>query len=132
MKRYKTGIAWGCWDGLTEAHLRVLKEAKENCEFLIVGVSDDYYIKTKKNAIPVLSWEERMLIVRRLCNKVIPQSYYFTKRQAIECFNPDVIFVGEEYKNKDWEAKQFNIPIHFVKHDKKIHSDDIRAINKKT
>lgn len=128
MKRYKIGITWGCFDGLSEAHLEVLNQAKNNCLYLIIGVSDDDYIRVKKKSEPILSWEERMLIVSKIADKVIPQSEYFTKALACHYFKPDVIFVGHEYKDKDWEGKKLGIPIHYIKHNKKIHSTNIRKL----
>ena len=127
MKKSK-GITWGCFDGLSEAHLKVLGEAKRSCDYLIVGVSDDNYIREKKKSEPILGWEQRMLIVSKLADKVIPQSKYFTKEKACQYFKPDVIFVGDEYRNKEWDGKKLGIPVCYIKHYINIHSTNIRKL----
>jgi len=125
-KKYKVGIAWGCWDGLTSAHIEILKQAKDKCDYLIVGVSDDQYIRTHKWKNPILDFGTRMMIVSKLCDRVIPQSSYFTKEMAVKHFRPDVIFVGDEYENKEWDGKKLGVNIEYIKHNNLIHSSDIK------
>lgn len=44
----KVGLANGCWDLFHAGHRRFLWEAKQACDFLIVGVNDDFSIRRAK------------------------------------------------------------------------------------
>jgi cytidyltransferase-like protein len=126
MKKYNLGITWGCFDGLSEAHLQILEQARSKCKKLIIGVSNDNYIKEKKKQKPILDEITRKLILSKFADIIVPQASWFSKKDAVDKLKPDVIFVGKEYQNKDWEGKELGLPIIYIKHNKTIHSTKIR------
>lgn len=99
-KKYKIGYTTGVFDLFHIGHLNILKRAKEQCEYLIVGVSTDDLVKTYKNKIPVIPFEERVAIIEaiRYVDKVVPQTS-MDKLSAVEKHGVDVVFVGS-----DWEG----------------------------
>lgn len=75
MKNYKIGYTTGVYDMFHIGHLNILKRAKEQCDYLIVGVSTDEVVKSYKNKTPIIPFEERIAIVQELkcVDEAVPQ-----------------------------------------------------------
>ena len=100
-KKYKTGYTTGVFDLFHVGHLNILKMAKEQCEYLIVGVSTDELVQKYKNKSPIIPFEERVAMVGgcRYVDKVVPQKNR-DKYAAFEKYKFDVMFVGDDWKGK--------------------------------
>jgi glycerol-3-phosphate cytidylyltransferase len=83
-------------------HLNILKRAKEQCEYLIVGVTTDALCFKRKKKYPIICEAERMAIVSELrcVDKVVPQEN-MDKLEAVEKFNADAVFVGSDWKGTE-------------------------------
>lgn len=101
MKKYKIGYTSGVYDMFHIGHLNLLKRAKEQCEYLVVGVTTDE-LAQYKNKIPIIPYEERKQIVEAIkyVDKVIPQKN-MNKLDACKKINADVIFVGDDWKGTE-------------------------------
>lgn len=101
-KKYKIGYTTGVFDMFHIGHLNILKKAKEQCEYLIVGVSIDELVENYKHKIPIIPFEERMSIVEAIkyVDQVVPQ-YSMDKFAAWERLHFDVIFHGDDWKGSD-------------------------------
>lgn len=99
MKKYKVGYTTGVFDMFHIGHLNILRNAKELCEYLIVGVSTDDLVKSYKHKNPVIPFEERMAIVESIkyVDKVVPQ-ISMDKFAAWEDIRFDAIFHGDDWK----------------------------------
>lgn len=119
MKKYKIGYTTGVFDLFHIGHLNILKRAKEECEYLIVGVSTDELVKEYKHKVPVIPFEERIAIVEaiRYVDKVIPQTT-MDKYEAWKKEKFNVIFHGDDWKNSDiyneMEEKLKAVGVEFV------------------
>ena len=97
-------------------HLNVLKNAKERCEYLVVGVSTDELVKEYKNKVPVIPYEERSEIVAaiRYVDKVVPQVDMNKLNSAAEA-NADAIFVGDDWKGTEkWNTYEKELNAHGI------------------
>ena len=96
---YKIGYTTGVFDLFHIGHLNILKRAKEQCEYLIVGVSTDEVVETYKKKKPVIPFEERFEIIKsiRYVDKAIPQTS-MDKMKAWETLRFDVLFHGSDWK----------------------------------
>jgi cytidyltransferase-like protein len=111
-KKYHTGYIAGVFDLFHMGHLNMFKKAKEQCEYLIVGVVTDEGVRKYKKTVPFIPFEERIEMVRS-CKYVdeaveIPLHYGGT-RDAYRMYQFDCQFSGSDYTdNPDWLAdKEF-------------------------
>ena len=101
MKKYRVGYTTGVFDMFHIGHLNILRRAKEQCEYLIVGVSTDELVKEYKNKTPIIAFEERAEIVQSIdcVDRVIAQENR-DKYEAWRELKFDVMFVGDDWKGK--------------------------------
>ena len=93
------GYTTGVYDLFHIGHLNILKRAKEQCDFLIVGVSTDELVMREKNKRPIIPYEDRIRIVEaiRYVDKVVPQKDK-NKLAAFERYRFDKMFVGSDWQ----------------------------------
>ncbi|MDD3228959.1 MAG: adenylyltransferase/cytidyltransferase family protein [Oscillospiraceae bacterium] len=117
------GYTTGVYDMFHIGHLNLLKRAKEQCDFLIVGVSTDELVRKEKNKTPVIPFNERIEIVQaiRYVDKVVPQ----TDKNKLEAWNRyhfDKMFVGSDWHgNAKWieyeaQFSPLGVEIIYLKH----------------
>lgn len=96
------GYTTGVFDMFHIGHLNILKRAKEQCDYLIVGVSTDDVVEQYKHHRPVIPFEQRMEIVAAIkwVDQVVPQKT-MDKMQAWRELHFDVMFHGSEWKGSD-------------------------------
>ena len=137
-KPYKIGYTQGVYDMFHIGHLNILKRAKEQCEYLIVGVSTDEVVKTYKHKHPVIPFEERIAIVEaiRYVDKVVPQTS-MNKMEAYKVLKFDALFHGSDWKGSDMYEKivadfeKVGVDVVFLPHTDGISSTIIREkVNK--
>lgn len=99
MKRFKIGYTTGVFDMFHIGHLNILKRAKEQCEYLVVGISTDELVQNYKNKTPIIKFEERCAIVEAIkyVDKVVPQ-FDMDKFEAVKSLDADVVFVGSDWQ----------------------------------
>ena len=100
------GYTTGVYDMFHIGHLNILKRAKEQCDYLIVGVSTDELVKHDKNKTPIIPFAERCAIVEaiRYVDKVVPQPDK-NKFGAWEKYHFNKMFVGSDWKGTPQWAK---------------------------
>jgi len=94
------GYTTGVFDMFHIGHLNILKRAKEQCDYLIVGVSTDELVKSYKNKIPIIPFEQRFEIIKSIkyVDDVVPQ-ITMNKMDAWEKYKFNVMFHGNDWKN---------------------------------
>lgn len=116
MKKYKIGYTTGVFDLFHIGHLNILRNAKEQCEFLVVGVSTDELVIEYKNRIPIIPFQERKAIIEAIkyVDLVVPQTN-MDKISACKDFNVDVVFHGD-----DWKGSALYTEIEKMLHDSDV------------
>ncbi len=102
MKKDIVGYTTGVFDLFHIGHLRLLQNAKSQCDRLIVGVSTDELVETYKNKKPIIPYEERVEIVSALkcVDEVVPQKH----RDKVASYHEikfDIMFVGSDWKGSE-------------------------------
>ena len=100
------GYTAGAFDLFHIGHLNLLRNCKQNCDKLIVGVSTDELIARTKNKKPVIPFAERVEIVRqcKYVDEVVTQDD-LDKVNAWEKLRYDVLFSGDDWEgNPRWKA----------------------------
>lgn len=95
------GYTTGVYDLFHIGHLNLLRQAKAQCDYLIVGVSTDELVSYKhKHA--VIPFEERKEIVGAIkyVDEVVTQEN-MNKIEAWEKYHFNVMFVGDDWKGTD-------------------------------
>ena len=95
------GYTTGVYDLFHIGHLNLLKNAKSQCDYLIVGITSDEAAQYK-NKKPFISQEERMEIVGAIkyVDKVVLQED-LNKIKAWDKYHYDILFVGNDWQGTD-------------------------------
>lgn len=98
-KKYQIGYTTGVFDLFHIGHLNLIRRAKEQCEFLIVGVNTEELVKEYKGKTPVISFEQRLEIVAsiRYVDAAIAQTN-LDKLKAWEILRFQALFQGDDWK----------------------------------
>ena len=99
MKKYTIGYTTGVFDLFHIGHLNILRRAKEQCDYLIVGVSSDELVEKEKNKRPIISLADRMEIVAAIkyVDEVVVQPDK-DKVKAWERYHFNKMFVGSDWQ----------------------------------
>lgn len=127
------GYTTGVYDMFHIGHLNILRRAKEQCDFLIVGVSTDELVQHDKNKTPIIPFADRCKIVEAIkyVDQVVPQCDK-NKFGAWEKYKFHKMFVGSDWKGTNaWnkfeeEFKPIGVEIIYLEHTDGISSTILR------
>lgn len=134
MKKYKIGYTQGTYDMFHIGHLNLLRNAKTQCEKLVVGINTNALVMKYKNKYPVIDEQDRAEIVKELksvdevilCNTL-------SKISIWEIVHFDAIFIGDDWKgNARWiktekELTPLDVDVVYLPHTDGICSTFLRA-----
>lgn len=134
MKKYKIGYTQGVYDMFHIGHLNLINQAKEWCDYLIVGVNADDLVYSYKNKIPVIKENDRASIISNI--KAVDKCIIATTLDKIEILKEikfDAIFIGNDWKgNPRWEKtkidlQKYGVDVVFLNHTPNISSTYLRT-----
>lgn len=111
----------------------MLREAKEQCDYLICCLQVDPSIDRKEKNAPIQTIVERytQLNAVKYVDEIIP---YLTEKDLediLQMYQIDVRILGEEYRDKEFTGKDIchkrGIQLHFNKRDHRFSSSELRG-----
>lgn len=129
------GYTTGVFDLFHIGHLNILKKAKENCDYLIVGVTTDEEVERVKKKRPIIPYAERAEIVEAIkyVDEVVPESDT-DKLKASETIPFNRIFKGDDWRGTPkWnryesEFSKKNIDVVYFEYTKGTSSTHLRNV----
>lgn len=132
MSKVKVGIVFSTFDLLHAGHIGMLREAKDNCDYLICGLQTNPQIdRVEKNA-PVQTLVERyaQLNAVKFVDEIVPYETESDVKDILELFDLDIRFLGEEYREKEFTGKDIcrkrGIQLYFNKREHRFSSSGLR------
>ena len=109
----KTGFTCSTFDLFHAGHIMMLKEAREQCDYLLVGLQTDPTLDRKEKNKPVQSVFERFVQLKacRYVDEVVVYATEKELRDILLSYPIDVRILGEEYKDKEFTG--YDIPMEF-------------------
>lgn len=102
------GITCSCFDLLHAGHIKMLQESKSQCDYLIVALQVDPSLDRPKKNKPIQTIVERYIQLKgcKYVDEIVPYQTEEDLEDIFLSFELDVRIIGEEYKEKDFTAKE--------------------------
>lgn len=127
-----TGITFSAFDLLHAGHVRMLEEAKQHCDYLIVGLQTDPTIDRPEKNKPTQSVVERYIQLKgcKFVDEIIPYTTEQDLQDILQALPIDVRILGEEYRNKNFTGREYcekmEIKLVFNKRNHRFSSSGLR------
>jgi glycerol-3-phosphate cytidylyltransferase len=127
------GITCSSFDLLHAGHIKMLEDAKNQCDYLVAALQVDPTLDRPDKNKPIQTIVERYIQLNgcKHVDEVVP---YHTEKDLEDIFlsfNIDVRIIGEEYKDKDFTAKEIclnkGIKIYYNSRHHKFSSTELRT-----
>ena len=128
----KIGFTCSSFDLLHAGHVQMLREAKEHCDYLIVGLQIDPSLDRPEKNPPIQTIVERYSQLKAVSyvDEIIPYKTEQDLEDILELYTIDVRVLGEEYRDKDFTGKDIcrkrDIDLYFNRRDHRFRSTLLR------
>ena len=126
------GLTCSTFDLLHSGHVMMLREAKTQCDYLIVGLQTDPSIDRPEKNKPVQTIVERyvQLAAVKYVDEIVVYQTEQDLQDILEMFPIDIRILGEEYRDKDFTGREIckkrGIQLHFNKRDHRFSTSGLR------
>lgn len=110
------GVIAGNFDVIHPGYIYMFNECKKHCDILLLLLHDDPSIERPEKIKPILSLEERIMVLSSL-NQIDQIITYQTESDLYEILKKtkiDIRFLGDDYKDKPFTGDDLEIPIHYL------------------
>ena len=124
----RTGFTCSTFDLFHAGHIMMLKEAREQCDYLLVGLQTDPTIDRPNKNKPVQGVFERFVQLQS-CKYVDEVVVYATEkelRDILLSYPIDVRILGEEYQEKEFTGYDILMEFYFNKRKHSFSTTELR------
>ena len=119
MSMYKTGVIAGNFDVIHPGYIKMFKECKSYCQQFVILLHVDPSIERPEKLKPILTKEERTEVLTSI-KWIDSIAYYTYEKELVELLKgiePDIRFLGDDYRGKTYTGFELDIPIHYLNRD---------------
>ena len=128
----KVGFTCSAFDLLHSGHISMLRDAKDQCDYLICGLQVDPSADRPEKNRPIQTVVERYTQLKAVgyVDEIIPYSTEEDLKDILSMYHIDVRILGDEYREKDFTGKEIckrrDISLYFNKRDHRFSSSELR------
>ena len=128
----KTGITFSAFDLFHAGHVKMLEEAKRQCDYLICALQTDPTVDRPEKNKPVQSVVERYIQLKACVyvDEIIPYTTEQDLEDVLRSFKIDVRIIGDEYKEKNFTGRTYceekGIELYYNSRDHRFSSSGLR------
>lgn len=133
-RKMKVGITFSAFDLLHAGHIKMLEDAKAQCDYLIVGLQTDPTIDRPEKNKPVQTVVERYIQLKgcKVIDEIVPYATEQDLVDILQSFKIDVRIVGDEYKDRDFTGRTYceenGIQLYYNRRDHRFSSSGLRKL----
>jgi glycerol-3-phosphate cytidylyltransferase len=130
----KIGITFSAFDLLHAGHIKMLEEAKRQCDYLIVALQTDPTLDRPEKNSPTQSVVERYIQLKACLHvdEIVPYATEQDLEDILRSFKLDVRIVGEEYREKSFTGRSYceekGIELYYNGRDHRFSSSSLRKV----
>lgn len=130
----KIGITFSAFDLLHAGHIKMLEEAKRQCDYLICALQTDPTLDRPEKNIPTQTVVERYIQLKgcKFVDEIIPYVTEQDLEDILQSFKIDVRIIGDEYREKNFTGREYceskGIELYFNTRDHRFSSSGLRKV----
>ena len=128
----RVGFTCSTFDLLHAGHIQMLREAKQQCDYLICGLQMDPSVDRAEKNAPVQTIVERYTQLKgvKYVDEIIPYGTEADLEDILTMYQIDVRILGEEYRDKTFTGRAIcakrGIDLYYNKRDHRFSTSDLR------
>ena len=128
----KVGITFSSFDLFHAGHVKMLEDAKEQCDYLICGLQTDPTLDRPEKNKPVQSVVERYIQLKgcKYVDEIVPYATEQDLEDILRSFNIDVRVIGDEYASKQFTGRKYceqkGVTLFYNKREHRFSSSSLR------
>ena len=128
----KIGIPFSAFDQLHEGHIKMLEDAKAQCDYLICGLQTDPTVDRPEKNKPIQSVVERYIQLKgcKYVDEIVPYATEQDLEDVLQSFKIDVRILGDEYADKNFTVRSYceekGIALFYNKREHRFSSSELR------